>query len=336
MSGKTAVTYTGIKASGRSPLSSNKYLKIGMMLSFPSSPIQKIEHRALDNTGIQLFIKREELLHPQLQGNKWRKLKYNIEAARLQKHDTLLTFGGAHSNHIYATAAAGHILGFKTIGIIRGERVEPLNETLDFAEKNDMKLHFISRNEYRLKNTSDFLDNLKIKFGDFYAIPEGGSNEYALQGVAELAGELPDDCDFVALACGTGATAAGLIQGRNFYKKKYKTLAFSALKNGGFLENDILGFLKMNKNIENENSQNVGFEYFKNYQFELFKNYHFGGYAKKTPELQNFIADWHAQTNIKIEHVYTAKMLCGVFDLIAQNYFPQGAKIVAIHTGGLR
>ncbi len=298
------------------------------MLSFLPSPVQKIKHHALENTDIQVFIKREELLHPQLQGNKWRKLKYNIAEAKRQKHHTLLTFGGAHSNHIYATAAAGNIFDFKTIGIIRGERTEPLNETLDFAEKNGMILEFITRSEYRAKHTSDFLDGLKIKFGDFYAIPEGGSNEYALQGVAELAEEIPDDCDFLAVACGTGATAAGLIAGANFYQKKYKTLAFSALKNGFFLENDILDFLKNNKNLQNQKTQNI--------DFQLFTDYHFGGYAKKTPILQNFIDDWHLQTNIKIEHVYTAKMLYGIFDLIAKNYFPKGAKIIAIHTGGLR
>ncbi len=300
------------------------------MLSFAPAPLTEIKHSALVTRDIQLFLKREELLHPYLQGNKWRKLKYNLEIARQEEHDTLLTFGGAHSNHIYATAAAGHLFGFKTIGIIRGERTEPLNKTLEFAEQNGMLLHYISREDYRLKNTTAFQIQLMEKFGTCYILPEGGSNTLALKGVAELASELPDDCDFIAVACGTGATAAGLLLGAHLYQKKYTLLPFAVLKNGDFLNQEINHFLKEYTTFSIEK------EHFTPAIFNLQTAYHFGGYAKNKPDLQHFIEKWHCETAIPIEHVYTAKMLYGIFDLIEQNYFPKGTKIIAIHTGGLR
>jgi 1-aminocyclopropane-1-carboxylate deaminase/D-cysteine desulfhydrase-like pyridoxal-dependent ACC family enzyme len=306
------------------------------MLTFAQSPLTEIKHRILENSSIQLFLKREELLHPHLQGNKWRKLKYNLEAAKNEKHDTLLTFGGAHSNHIYATAAAGRLFGFKTIGIIRGERIEPLNkslnQTLEFAEQNGMLLQYISRSDYRLKSTEAFENQLLEKFGPCYILPEGGSNALALQGVAELADELPDGCDFLAVACGTGATAAGLCLGAHLYQKKYQLLPFSVLKNGEFLNQEINHFLTEYSTFTTKNQRLNP----KNAVFDLQTAYHFGGYAKNKPALQTFIDEWHHETAIRIEHVYTAKMLYGLFDLIKKDYFPKGAKIIAIHTGGLR
>jgi 1-aminocyclopropane-1-carboxylate deaminase len=216
------------------------------MLHFPPSPLQALTHDLLTAKQITLSVKREDLLHPQLQGNKWRKLKYNIAyflENKTQFGGKILTFGGAHSNHIYATAAAGKLLGIATIGVIRGERIEPLNATLAFAEQNGMHLHFCTRTDYRLRGTPEFSAILQQKFGAFYEIPEGGSNALAVQGVMELAQELPA-CDYVALAAGTGATAAGVLLGAKSHEISYKTLAFSVLKGGDFLKNDAFDFAK--------------------------------------------------------------------------------------------
>ena len=300
--------------------------------SFPISELQQIAHPLLTDKQITLSVKREDLLHPQLQGNKWRKLKYNIAyflENRSVFDNKILTFGGAHSNHIYATAAAGAYFGIKTIGIIRGERTEPLNATLAFAEQNGMHLHYIDRSRYRLRGTAEFLDTLYNEFGTFYEIPEGGSNALAVQGVAELAHELPE-CDYVAVAAGTGATAAGLVLGATLHEKKYKTLAFSILKGGDFLRTDIADFIQKQTHFYENTEQ--GFEH----NFELFTEFHLGGYAKNSTALQNFITDFVEKTNIPIEFVYTGKLFYGLFALIANDYFAPKTNIIAIHTGGLR
>ena len=330
------------------------------MINFPASPLHPLAHPLLTEKQITLSVKREDLVHPQLQGNKWRKLKYNIAyflEHKKQYGATILTFGGAHSNHIYATAAAGKLLGIATIGVIRGERIEPLNATLAFAEQNGMYLHFITRADYRLRATAALSNILHQKFGAFYEIPEGGSNGLAVQGVAEWADELPE-CDYVALAAGTGATAAGLLLGAKQHTVAYKTLAFSVLKGGDFLKNDIFDFAKkaaladdtsvfkkeniffenkntlFAKNIEG-NTENDFDAYFDT-NFHLFTEYHGGGYAKNSLGLQNFITNFIEITNIRIEHVYTAKLFYGLFDLIEKDYFLPQTNIIAIHTGGLR
>ncbi|MDH5368219.1 MAG: 1-aminocyclopropane-1-carboxylate deaminase/D-cysteine desulfhydrase, partial [Cyclobacteriaceae bacterium] len=142
--------------------------------------LQEIKEDFIEEKNIKLFLKREDLLHNKVSGNKWRKLKYNLQTAKEQGYTTLLTFGGAYSNHIYATAAAANEAGFNSIGVIRGERTEPLNATLTFAEQMGMQLHFVSRTLYREKKEKYFIDNLRHEFGDFYLIPEGGSNNLAV------------------------------------------------------------------------------------------------------------------------------------------------------------
>ena len=176
------------------------------------SPIQEIKDNLLESKRIQLFIKRDDLIHPLVSGNKWRKLKYNLLAAKEAEQSTILTFGGAFSNHIYATAAAGKVFGFKTIGIIRGEKITPLNPTLAFAEQSGMELHFITRSDYRKKDRPDFQQTLRQQFGDFYLVPEGGTNTLAMKGCAELveevARQLPELPDYWCAACGTGGTVS--------------------------------------------------------------------------------------------------------------------------------
>ncbi|GAA4418417.1 pyridoxal-phosphate dependent enzyme [Nibrella viscosa] len=289
------------------------------MLPERESPLQQLSGPA----GIRLYLKRDDRLHPQVSGNKWRKLKYNLIAARQQQHHTLLTFGGAYSNHLFATAAAGKLAGFNTIGIVRGdEHRERDTPTLAFARSCGMNLYFVSRADYRLKDTSEFTSRLETRFGRFYRLPEGGSNVLAVQGVAEVMPEIEHQLgripDYVCCPVGTGGTLAGLVAGAS---EPTQVLGFSALKGGSFLIDDVNRLLPADLPVK---------------PFQLLTDYHFGGYAKTTPELFRFMHEFERQTGVLIEQVYTGKMLFGLFDLARQGYFPIGATVVALHTGGLQ
>ena len=298
------------------------------ILQLPNSPIQQIQNDLLQSKKITLYIKRDDLIHPQVSGNKWRKLKYNLLTAKEAKKTILLTFGGAFSNHIYATAAAGKVFDFKTIGLIRGERIEPLNPMLTFAEEVGMQLHFISRTEYRKKDDQDYQKELSNKFGDFFLIPEGGTNATAIKGCAELVaevenqlGELPD---YWCASCGTGGTLSGVIAGLNGQKN---VLGFSALK-GDFHQKDIERLLyKVSETLKESDA-------YTNWQINT--DYHFGGYAKFKPELIDFINTFKKDNNIQLEPIYTGKLFYGIYDLIKNDYFPSGSSILAVHTGGLQ
>lgn len=247
-------------------------------------------------------------------------MKYNLAAAAEQQHDTLLTFGGAYSNHIYATAAAGKRLGFRTIGIIRGEAHEPLNATLQFARDCGMQLEYIDRATYRSKSSADYISFLEKKYGRFYLLPEGGSNVLALRGCAEIIADIDQDFDYVCSACGTGATLAGIVTGLN---APQQAIGFPVLKGGGFLADEIRNFLRQ-ANVKSSA------------YWQLNTDYHFGGYAKTTAELWAFIEQFEKDFNVPLDGVYTGKMLFGLFDLIKQGYFAHGSRIIAIHTGGLQ
>ncbi|MEO6685646.1 MAG: pyridoxal-phosphate dependent enzyme [Dyadobacter sp.] len=293
-----------------------------MDLLVPSlpTPIQEITDSVIIKAGVRLYIKRDDLIHPTVSGNKWRKLKYNLQQARSEGAKTLLTFGGAFSNHLYATAAAGKYSGFATIGIVRGEDPgEIKSSTLKFCEEQGMKLFYVSREEYKLRNSDDYIDKIEKQFGNPFMIPEGGTSEWALRGVQELVKETEEQLgrspDYYAVAVGTGGTAAGILS------TGAHVLAFSALKGGAFLESDIL-------NLVSEND--------KPGQLELFTDYHFKGYAKYTDELLDFILKFKERHGIQLEQVYTGKMLFGLYDLIEKGYFKTGDCIVAVHTGGLQ
>lgn len=266
--------------------------------------------------AISLTIKREDLIHPFISGNKYRKLKYNLLQAKAENQETLLTFGGAFSNHIAAVAYAGKESGFKTIGIIRGEelidKIES-NPTLKFAQENGMQFEFVSREDYRLKSETDFLDNLRKKFGSFYLVPEGGTNELAVRGCEEIL--TPEDAEFnyVCCAVGTGGTISGI---SNSALPNQKVLGFPALK-GDFLQDEIRIFAKK-------------------HNWELITDYHFGGYGKVNSELITFINQFFDENHIPLDPIYTGKMVFGVIDLIKKNYFPANSKILLIHTGGLQ
>jgi 1-aminocyclopropane-1-carboxylate deaminase/D-cysteine desulfhydrase-like pyridoxal-dependent ACC family enzyme len=231
----------------------------------------------------------------------------------------LLTFGGAFSNHIYATAAAARECGFESMGIIRGEERLPLNSTLAFATAQGMQLHYVSREAYRKKTEPGFIANLKKKFGDFYLLPEGGTNAWAIKGCAEWAQELQEiQFDYLCLPVGTGGTIAGLIsglEGRN-------VIGFAALKNGDFLSDEVrkLAFDYKGKEFSN---------------WRIVTQYHFGGYAKSNNVLPNFIRTFEQDHGIALDHVYTGKMMFGILDSIRQNKFERETTILALHTGGL-
>ena len=266
--------------------------------------------------GITLEIKREDLLHPFVSGNKFRKLKYNVLQAKAENQSVLLTFGGAFSNHIAAVAYAGKEQGFETIGVIRGDELRDKiseNPTLSFAQECGMRFEFVTREAYRHKTETAFIEQLQVKFGSFYLVPEGGTNDLAVKGCEEILTEFDAHFDFVCSAVGTGGTISGLI---NSALPHQKVLGFPALK-GDFLQNEIHKFVN-NKN------------------WELITDYHFGGYGKVTTEFIEWMNWFYAQTGIPLDPIYTGKMVFGVMDLIQRNYFSPKSKILMIHTGGLQ
>lgn len=268
------------------------------------------------NRNIEVYIKREDLIHPFVSGNKFRKLKYNLAEAKKQNCKTLLTFGGAFSNHIAAVAFAGKSEDFKTIGIIRGDELaEKINDnpTLKFASENGMQFKFVSREIYRSKNDIDFISNLKAEFGDFYLIPEGGTNDLAVKGCTEILTEEDKNFNYIACAVGTGGTIAGIIKSS---ASNQQVLGFPALK-GDFLQNEI-------RNFTHETN------------WQLINGFEFGGYGKITPELVAFMNKFYAETQILLDPIYTAKMVFGVKTLINDGFFPDNSKILMIHTGGIQ
>ncbi len=285
-----------------------------------NSPLQQLFDPLFEEKKVQVWLKREDLNHPILPGNKWRKLKYNLQAAKEAGKSTLLTFGGAYSNHIAAVAAAGAAYGFATIGIIRGEAAAIKNKTLTLAVEQGMQLHFISRTSYREKENSDFIDQLHTTFGDFYLLPEGGTNDLALKGCEEIVTEIALDYDYLCCSCGTGGTLAGLISGDS---GKHKLIGFSALKGIQDLE-DKIGKMVMTRSGTHYTNWSVNHQY------------HSGGYAKLPPELFDFIEAFLLKNNILLDPVYTGKMIFGLYELVHKDYFERGSVIIAIHTGGLQ
>lgn len=282
-------------------------------------PIQPLEHPTAIAKGIDLRVLRLDKTHPEISGNKWFKLKYNLIQAKEQGYSTLLTFGGAYSNHIYAVAAAAKLFGLKSIGVIRGEAHSELNPTLQYATESGMHLKYVDREIYRDKTNPEFIERLKLEFGDFYLIPEGGTNSLAIRGAAEIANVITEPFQYYCLPVGTGGTIAGLISG---LKNQGQTIGFSSLK-GSFLTDEVSKLLS-----DFSNNQ------FNNWQID--NDYHFGGYAKVKPELLDFIKKTEETLGLMLDPVYTGKMLYGIIEMISHGRFERGSKILAIHTGGLQ
>ncbi len=279
-------------------------------------PNQQILLPLLKQKKVFISVKREDTIHPLISGNKFRKLKYNLIEAQKRGFQTLLTFGGAFSNHIAATGYAGKINGLRTIGVIRGEELKDhwqQNPTLKLAHEHGMEFHFVSRDTYRSKQDPEFILGLENKYGAFYTLPEGGTNSLAVKGCEEILKEADIDFDIICSCVGTGGTLAGLI---NTAKPHQQVFGFPALK-GDFLSNDIRKF------AQKEN-------------WKLISDYHFGGYAKCDAELVHFINDFKNSTGIPLDPIYTGKLFYGLLDMVAKDQFAPKTKILVIHSGGLQ
>jgi 1-aminocyclopropane-1-carboxylate deaminase len=267
-------------------------------------------------SNVVITIKREDQIHDFVSGNKFRKLKYNLTEAISRNNNCLLTFGGAYSNHIAAVAAAGFEMGLETIGVIRGEEIADRiagNPTLSFAKSKGMKLHLVSREDYNQKTDLKFISLLKQKFGEFYLIPEGGTNALAVKGCEEILNESDIDFDYICTPVGTGGTIAGLI---NASEADQTVIGFSSLK--GTFQKEIIETFSSKKN------------------YYLTDDYCFGGYAKIDSELIRFINEFKRNYGIPLDPIYTGKMMFGIFDLLKQGYFKENSRILAVHTGGLQ
>lgn len=284
------------------------------------SPLTRIEDSALTAQGLELWIKRDDLLHPIISGNKWRKLKYILNHALYLGADTIVSMGGAYSNHLHALAFAGRALGLKTVGYIRGERPAQLNPTLNDLLSWGMALRFVSRSDYRQLREYKQHDSLPELQPGQYWLPEGGAVDLALQGVAELVDEIELDFDTLAVACGTGTTLAGLIAA---VPQTRRVFGVAALKSGDFLNDDVKQLLDAQGMTANAD-------------WRIALDYHFGGFAKTSPALLAFIRDFQQCHGIELEPVYTGKLLFAIYDLARQGYFPAGQRLVAVHTGGLQ
>ena len=289
------------------------------MQLFPQNQVIPTDKINLSDFGIDgcfLYIKREDLIHPSISGNKFRKLKYNILSAQNQQKNTLLTFGGAYSNHIAAVAAVGKEFGFKTIGIIRGEELWNKiseNSTLFFAKECGMEFHFVTREAYREKHEKHFIDQLRDRFGDFYLIPEGGTNELAIKGCEEIMKDEEGIYDYICVPLGTGGTMAGLVKAS---ADDQTIFGFSALK--GSFQNDEIA------------------KYTSKTNYQITDSYCFGGYGKIDLDLIRFINEFRRKTQIQLDPLYTGKMIYGIVDLFKKGHFNKNSRIFAIHTGGLQ
>ncbi|MFI6700598.1 1-aminocyclopropane-1-carboxylate deaminase/D-cysteine desulfhydrase [Streptomyces sp. NPDC050509] len=286
------------------------------------SPLHPAEDERFTRRGVRLLLKRDDLIHPELAGNKWRKLAPNLRAAADSGRRTLVTFGGAYSNHLRATAAAGRLLGFATVGVVRGEELadRPLNPSLARCAADGMRLLFVERAEYRRKAepavVAALLARAGLDPGHAYVVPEGGSNALAARGCAELGRELRGAADAVAVACGTGGTLAGLAAGLGAGQT---ALGFPVLR-GGFLDGEIRGL------------QRAAFTGPAG-DWRLDDRFHFGGFARTPPELDAFARDFEDRHGFAVERLYVAKMLYGVTTLAAEGAFPPGTAVAAVITG---
>ncbi len=288
------------------------------------APLQKIPTEIGFSAGVELSVLREDLSHPFLSGNKWRKLKYNLLDYKNSGKKAILTFGGKYSNHLVACAAAGKILNIPMIGILRGDEwVNNPHQT--FLKECGMHLMSLSREEYRLRENPEFLSNLYkrcttefpelISFpDDIFMIPEGGSNEAGVKGCIEIMKDIPRDSTHILLACGTGSTLAGIAMGCH---EKQKAIGISVLKGENFLLDSVI-----------RQGAPVA-------KTTILFDYHFGGYAKSPEPLKTFCKNFGQESGIPLEPVYTGKLFFASMDLLSKNYFPKGSKIVLIHTGGI-
>lgn len=304
----------------------DELLKVDLLSVACKVPVQRVEHKVFTDAGIDVVVRRDDLIDPQLSGNKFYKLFFNLRAAREQGFTRLLSFGGAYSNHLHALAAAGNRYGFNTLGVVRGERPAQLSPTLGDAEAWGMQLVFISRADYQHKSEPELLAELQSRYGGFYLIPEGGANLAGARGMQllghALEQQLKGDYTAVCMACGTGTSVAGLAAGIDSTKL---ALGFSVLKGEGGL-GDVIS-TTYRQLCASDTTAN----------WRLISGFHAGGYGKKHPEyLTQFWQNFERTSGILLDPVYTLKLFWGIDSLARQGYWPPGSRIVAIHSGGLQ
>ena len=282
------------------------------------SVVEQIIHPLFIERNIKVSIKRDDRIHQLISGNKWRKLSLNCEKCNKEHYDGMLTFGGAFSNHIRATAAAGKLLGIKTIGIIRGNELNP-------ASRDGMKLVFTSREEYDLRNEKYYQEELRRRYGNYLVVPEGGANYYGVLGCVDIVAELSEHYDHIILPCGTGTTAAGILLG----SADTRVIGIPVLKNGRFLMVEIERLLFECGLTPSDIRELL-------HELVLETDYHFGGYAKYNDDLIDFINRTYEETGIPLDQVYTGKMFYALMDMVRQGKFEEGATILVLHTGGLQ
>ena len=281
-----------------------------------ASPVTRVRTELFDSAGISLSVKREDLIHPEISGNKWRKLKYNLKNAYKENVEYVITFGGAFSNHIYATASACKAIGLKSVGIIRGE-YDIHNPTTQFAKKCGMELRFVERNQYREKEHNPVIKSIIQAYGNHILIPEGGSNALAQKGLQDLSNEINElKHNIIMVSAGTGSTAIGIIQNLNPEKKLW---IFSSLKSD-YLKDIIL------KETPHD----------KQHQLTFIDQYHFGGYGKTPKELITSINDFKKETTIPLDPIYNGKLVSGFCDLVHRGLIDNSQSYLWIHTGGLQ
>ncbi|BBR38046.1 pyridoxal-phosphate dependent enzyme [Aeromonas allosaccharophila] len=280
------------------------------------SPLQRLHHPLLTRYDVELWCKRDDLIHPAISGNKWRKLKYHLLHASEHGKQHLLSFGGAYSNHIHALAAAGYQTGLRTTGIIRGEADAVSNTTLRDARRWGMDLVFVDRQSYRRRQDPDWLAQFDAP--DTLIVPEGGSSPLAIPGVAELVGEVPFSPDLWVLPCASGGTLAGLIAGK---RDREQILAIAVLKGGDFIADEVCRLHPAAASIPG---------------WRIALDHHDGGYAKFSPALWQWVEDFSAETGLPLEPIYSGKAMWGLFRELAAGRIAPGSKIVFIHTGGMQ
>ncbi|MGL4715483.1 MAG: 1-aminocyclopropane-1-carboxylate deaminase/D-cysteine desulfhydrase [Aeromonas sp.] len=280
------------------------------------SPLQAIAHPLLTHYGVELWCKRDDLIHPAISGNKWRKLKYHLHYAREHGKRHLLSFGGAYSNHIHALAAAGYQSGLRTTGIIRGEATAVSNATLRDAKQWGMDLLFVDRLHYRRRQDPEWL--AQFEAADTLIVPEGGSSPLAIPGVAELVSEVPFSPDLWVLPCASGGTLAGLIAGK---RATEQILAIAVLKGGHFIADEVCRLYPAAANVPG---------------WRIALDHHDGGYAKFSPRLWQWAQDFSSATGLPLEPIYSGKAMWGLFRELTAGRIAPGSKIVFIHTGGMQ
>jgi 1-aminocyclopropane-1-carboxylate deaminase len=295
--------------------------------------IQSLNNSIFYKTNSHIDVLRLDLLHPEISGNKWFKLKYNLLEANEKGVHTILTFGGAFSNHIAATAAACKLASFKSIGVIRGEQNAYLNSTLHKAKRDGMHLHFITRGDYKLKHTPFFQEKLMQQFGSFYLIPEGGDNNLGIKGCMEIVSPQVQ-YDYILCACGTGTTYAGIVAS---VAPSTKVIGISVLKGENNLPKDVVK--KLNALFPEKKTFSIASSFPERHIIDtniISNAFAFNGYAKYHPTLIEFKKEFETQTRIPLDYIYTIKLFYAMAELHKQNYFPKNSKILIIHSGGLQ